>query len=482
MTSRAHPGPEDGTGPTKVENPSVELDRVRAERDAAVADLQHYEHRGRRRGWVRRTAVGVLVALFAVLVPVTATAAWTHRTVLNTEAYVATVRPIASDPAVTSAASRQVTNQLYATLDPQSIIANALPPKAAFLAGPIADALKGSLRSKVNDILNSAQFQQLWVEANRFAHGQLVAVLRGDTSTLRTTKGQVVLNLVPLVNAALQRASALVAGVVGKPVTLPKITSDELPSAACERIAAALSRPVPPTCGQIVLFPAANLTAARRAVRAFDRGVVALLVITPLLALLALWLSRRRRRTLLQLVIGGMLGVVVVRRALFWEQDRLISSGPPENEDARRVIVHGLLNGFFGLTEWILIGGFVIAVLAVLSGPYRWAVAMRSGVVHGVRATSHLVSVGAKGTVAQARDEATIAWLRRHLDALRIAAVVVAVLLLLFLDVSFPGFLVIVALLALAQIGLYRLRPADPAGPPPSDPSSTPPRQRSAQA
>src|SRR3954453_680448 len=147
---------------------------------------------------LRRVSIGILGVLFAILVPITFTVAWVHRTVLNTDTYVSTVAPIGSDPAVTAAASRDITNQIFAALDPQQIVADALPPKASFLAAPIANGARGYVESGVNQILNSSQFQQLWIGANRFAHAQLVAVLHGDTKVLQSTDGNVELNLVPL--------------------------------------------------------------------------------------------------------------------------------------------------------------------------------------------------------------------------------------------------------------------------------------------
>jgi hypothetical protein len=183
------------------------------------------------------------------------------------------------------------------------------------------------------------------------------------------------------------------------------------------------------------------------------------LIVTPLLALGALALTRRRRRTLLQLAIGGGLAMVVVRRVLFWQQDQLIASGRPENKDARSAIVHGVLNGFFELTVWFVVGALVITLLALVTGPYRWAVSMRHGVARGTMTTAHLVAAGASGTRARAQDESTVVWVRGHFDALRIAGVVVAVLLLLAFPVNFWGFLVIAALLAVYEVGLHRLRP-----------------------
>ena len=78
---------------------------------------------------------------------------------------------------------------------------------------------------------------------------------------------------------------------MGRTVTLPTITDNEAPASACQAIALnALNRPIPSTCGQIPLFKADKLSEARRAVQAFNRIMVLLLILTPVVAALALWL------------------------------------------------------------------------------------------------------------------------------------------------------------------------------------------------
>jgi hypothetical protein len=458
-----------------------ELRKLRAERDALAAELAAArEERPRTRsraggGRFRHVVVGALVALFAVLLPLAVTTAWVHRTVLNTDTYVKTVTPIAANRTVTASVSRQLTDQIYNALDPQALIADALPPRAAFLAGPIAGGVKSFVQDQVNNLLNSPQFQQFWVQANREAHSQLLDVLNGKSNTIVTSNGQVVLNLVPVFNTVLQSLQGTVSELVGRNVKLPTLSGNELPAVACEKISAALNRPVPTTCGQVPLFPEDRLTNAQRAVRAFNRLLVAMLVLLPLLLIAALWISRRRRRTLIQLTVGGLLGLVIVRRAVMWFQDQLIATAAPENTASRTIVVHHLLHNFFVLTQWFLVGGLVVLVVALLTGPYRWARALRNGVRRVARAIAGAVVAAAKAGaggvrtgVAKARDDRTIDWIQSHLDALRIAGVVVVIVLILVLDLSFIGFLVIAALLVAYEFWLYRLKPAQPEAVPPA--------------
>jgi hypothetical protein len=309
------------------------------------------------------------------------------------------------------------------------------------------------VEARANIALNRPQFQQLWVSANRIAHRALVKVLEGDSKAVVTTNGEVVLSIVPLLNQVLLTLQSTASDLIGKDVTLPQLSGTELPAAACAKISAALNRPLPSTCGQIPLFPADKLHQAQWAVQAFNRAVVALLIVTPLLALAALWFSRRRRRTLLQISVGAMLGVVIVRRSTMWLQDRLIDTGRPENKAARSAIVHDLLHGFFTVTAWTLAVGLAVVLVTMLTGPYGWAVRLRSWIGSAAQATVQVT----RDAFGPGADAPAGAWIRGHLDLMRVAGGALAVLLLLVLNVSPIGLLVILALLAGYQFWLYRI-------------------------
>ena len=75
-----------------------------------------------------------------------------------------------------------------------------------------------------------------------------MAVLRGQkTQSLSTSGGYIVLNTVPVINNALGQVSGLASSLTGKSVTLPTITSAELPQAAVNKLSKALGVNCPPT-------------------------------------------------------------------------------------------------------------------------------------------------------------------------------------------------------------------------------------------
>ena len=124
------------------------------------------------------------------------------------------------------------------------------------------------------------------------------------------------------------------------------------------------------------------------------------------------------------------------------------------------LVLGDLLHGFFVLTAWVLGVALVVLVIAVLSGPYRWAAALRSSVRRAGR------------SIAAARGgdrRGALAWIGSHAAGFQLAGAVVAGVLLLIVSVSWVSFLIIGVLLAAYEVGLQRLKP-----PPPDEASPTP--------
>ena len=189
----------------------------------------------------------------------------------------------------------------------------------------------------------------------------------------------------------------------------------------------------------------------------FDKTLIAALVLFVVSVVLALVLSTNRRRTLLQLVTALIVVVVLERRFAIAESNHLISMMQPENQAAGSAIVHAFLSSLLLTTKrtlWVL---FAILVVAVVSGPYPWAVRFRAWVADGSRA--------AVGAVRDAEIGPATVWVGAHRDALMIAGVVVAAAILLFTTVSLGWFLVLLLVLGAYELVVYRL--AEAVRPPP---------------
>jgi hypothetical protein len=308
--------------PEQGKTTSEELERLRAERDALQTQLDTLGQRRRRTGALRRAAVIVLVVLACLSLTAATVAVWADRTLLNTDGWVETVGPLGADPTVTAALQPRITEAVFTAIPAQELIADALPEDRAFLAAPLSSAVESFVDDQVGAFLASDTFAQLWIDANEVAHERALAVLRGDSDVVQVEGDTVTLNLLPVVNRVLGQLSDAASGLVGQDVTLPTISSGELPEQAVARINAALGIELPPDIGQIEVYNADELVAAQQALRVFDQALVLLVIATPLLLGAAIWLSRNRRRTILQLAVGsrGRYGSVA-RRAVRAHRD-----------------------------------------------------------------------------------------------------------------------------------------------------------------
>ncbi len=402
----------------------------------------------------------MLVALSCLLVLLSTTVVWAHRTLLNTSTFVGTVSPVFKDPAVASAVATRATDQLFTELNLQARLKASLPPKVSFAAAPIANATKGYVAGELASVLENPKFQDAWIAALTFMHRNLVAVLRGQqTAAISTSGGYIVLNTVPLINQALGKVSGLASDLTGKQVTLPTITSADPPQQAVNKLSKALGVQLPSNFGEITLVRSSDLASVRQLVKDFDRLTLILPLVAIVLIALTLWLSVNRRRTVLQLAVGVSLLMIVERRGVLHEQG-VLASDAHDPQLAQSVLGY-LLNGFFVLTAWVLGVALVLLVLAVLAGPYRWAVAFRSWVK---RTWGNIA-----GARTSTRRGPEVAWLASHAAGLQLAGAVAAGILLLIVSVSWLSFLIIGVLLAAYEIYLQRIKPA-----PPDEASPTP--------
>jgi hypothetical protein len=428
-----------------------EVERLRAERDALEQRVEVLEARPQRRRRASRIAATTLVAIavlvFAVVVPGT----WARRTLLDTDRYVATVAPLAREPAVQEYLARTLTAELFDALDVQDRLSSSLEaraPRIVFLAGPIANAVEGFVRDRLQTILGSESFASMWEEANRFVHAQLVAALEGGGETVRVESGRVTLNLLPLVNQALGAMTTLVTDLVGHAVTLPQISANEVPAEAITKLESALGIDLPERFGTVVVYDSTDLGAVQQGIDRASRLIVLLAVLFVILAAAAIWVSPRKRRTVLQLATATAVVLVLERRFAIAEANSLVGMAKPENQAAARAVVDQVLGGLLRYTGWFLAIALVVLLVGLLSGPYPWARRSR-------RWVAHLGVVLADAVRGRATADATV-WVAGHRDALMLGGAAAAAIVLLVADVSIGGFLVLAVLIGVYELLVYR--------------------------
>jgi hypothetical protein len=439
--------PPQGESPEEIK---AELERVKAERNQLEAKVETLKAPKRHR--LRRIFAPILVALAVLVFTVTVPAAWGARTVLNTDRYVATVAPLAEDPAVQQSIATRLTDEVFVALNVQELISNALASigeRATLLAGPLTNALHGFVQDQVLKVVQSDAFQTFWVEANRFVHTQVLAVLRGETDTVSVVGGKVTLNLLPLVNLALASIERVSSDLVGGQVTLPTIQPGDVPSEAISRLEQALGIDLPDNYGQIVVYDSNDLEALQKALYWSERLVILLLILIPILVAAALVVSTRRRRTLVQLTVGGAIGLVIVRRVAIISRDSLFDRVNTQRHPAVRVLADTLIDRLFLITGILLAIILLTLVIALVTGPYPWAVSFRgwfADVGRGVAGSLRGETVAESGRLV---------WLRNHRDGLMLGGGVLALVCLFLLNLSFLGFAILTIVLVLYELAIY---------------------------
>jgi hypothetical protein len=465
-------GPDASAGvaePTESEIARLAAERARLEAELGDPRAPVTAVRSRRAGRPRRIATAILAVLTALVVTVAVAGVWARRYALNTDRWVGTVGPVIEDPAVQSALGSWMTTELMGAVDPEAFFESVLPERGQVLAAPLTSALRGFVNDEVDDFVASDAFERLWVGVNRLAHSQAVALLEGETDgNLQVEGDSVVLNLVPVLNRVLAEIGNESPQIFGRTVDLPTITVDEAPADAVAKLEDALGRDIPDDFGQFRVFEASRLRQVQDLVHLFNRFVVVSVVAAVVLIGLTLWLAPRRRRTLLQLMVGIALGVVVVRRLGLRLEDDVVELVRPENRDAVQVVVGAFVSTLLDATAWVLGIAAVVAALAVVTGPYRWAGALRHGTASLARTSAAAVS----GVVTRRPDESTVAWVGAHKDGLQVGGIAVGILLLLLVDLSWLGLLLLALAVGAFELVVGRIGQLEPPSePPPGDPA-----------
>lgn len=461
------PEPHD---PTAV--PPEDVAKLVSERDALRQQVEELATKRRRGVRSRGLLAGLLVFLYGVFFITSGVGIWLHRNTLNPDVWQERVVPLGEDPAVQQALADWATTQLMQTVDAKALFQDALPDKAQVLAVPLSAAVETFVRERVDAFFASQRFEELWATAATQAHDQAIKTLRDQRSAVTADSEKVTINLVPLLDSILNQILQAAPGLVGADVKVPTVSIEDTPQVARQKLGDALGVDLSKDFGTITVYDGGKLASAQTAVRWFDRLVVLTAILTLVLAALALWVSARRRRTLLQLVGATALACIVVRRATFLLQGQVLALlKDDQNRAAARVVLLGFvapLTHTAGIALWV---AAIVGLVAALTGPYPWAVALRGS-------TARVAGTARGAVVERATDERTVAWMVANADALRIGGYVAGGIALWFLDLTWAVLVLVVAAVAAWQIYLGRLAPAPedegPDAPPPDADRSAP--------
>ncbi|HZL64502.1 MAG TPA: hypothetical protein VFD50_06120 [Thermoleophilia bacterium] len=399
-------------------------------------------------GRLRSILVGFLVLLSCLALIVTGVTVWTHYTVLNTNGYMKLVGPVGKDPQAIKAISGYVAGQVVAASDLQGRAQAALPPKAAFLAGPITSAVQSFIDKQTTKVLSTPQAYNVWLGINRVTHQQLVGLLRGQNNYTYIQGSDVKLNLLPLVSQALVWLDGKLPGALSSRFSPPVIQPGTPASDSIQQVSQWAGKALPADFGQVTLLKNNALGPAQKAVKLFDGLVIALPIILAVLIAGTILLSRRRRYTVMALGIGGAIALIVTYVIIKRASAAIVGSLQlgSVNEVVRNVVTASL-RPLATITVWVVVIGAIVAVVAWLVG--------RKDVQTVIVDTGRKV-VEAQGS-ALGSSSATVRWIARHIQLLRVVGLVAGLILLVIAASSSWLAIAFALLLTLLYEGLLSL-------------------------
>lgn len=308
---------------------------------------------------VRRFFAWILAILAIVLVALAVNVGWAETVLLDTEAFVSTLGPLARDEAVAEALSATIGEAVVEATELEASIAEALPDELVFIASPVAAATGTLVATVANELILTDAFATVWHTALRTAHGSLMVLLTGEGAIV-AEDGKVAIDLDTI-------AEPVFVAVSDKGFELEALVGDDF------------------TLGQIVLVEHDALGSAQTAVQFLDTlgWLTALLAIAAIAAAMFVATDRRRQVAILGFgtAIAGVLNVVSLR---FGRGLTVGSIGDEVNRSAGLAVWDTLVGSLTG-TIWALVFlAFVIGLVAWFFGPGPRASRLRVAAGDGV--------------------------------------------------------------------------------------------------
>lgn len=337
---------------------SAEAHRAAARPVAFESDADRSEttlQKPARRG--HRFWAAVLLVLGFLLTPITIVVLFAHTQITDTGRYVATVKPLARDPAVQQYTADRVTTRLFDNVDVTQYVKQALPDRAQVLAGPVTSALRSFTHEATLRVLQSNAFQALWVQANRGAHRQINNLLTGSKSgaVSANSDGAITLDLSAVAQQVEQRLEGTGIGVFSK-------------------------IPVDKVSGKVTIFQSKELYKVRRGYRALNRiaFVLPFLVFGSFAG--AILLSKNRRRGFVKAAVAFTLGSLVLAALLSVARGAYLSEATSNGipHDAAATVYDSFVRLLQTSIRSVLAFSIVVVLVAVLAGPSLLAVWFRT--------------------------------------------------------------------------------------------------------
>jgi hypothetical protein len=335
--------------------------------DADNEELRREVERLRRRTRHRpaRTIPAVLLIIIAcVLAPLSVVSVWAADFVGDTDRYMATVGPLASNPDVQAAVTNRVTNVVVQQIDIPAQVndlvsgleSRGLPPNASAalsgLAGPIANGITGFIHSTVARVVASPAFATIWTTVNRQAHSSVVKALTGQGGgAVQLSGNDVNIDLAPVID---QVKTQLVAAGLGLAARIPTVHTS------------------------FTVASSDNTQKVKTGFRLLQALGNWLPIITVLIAAGGVLCALHRRTALIATALGFLAGMILLGAVLAVGRTFALQQLPAgASEPAASAVIDAVLHFLRITIRTVGVLAAVVALGAYLSGPARYAGAVR---------------------------------------------------------------------------------------------------------
>lgn len=285
-----------------------------------------------------RGITAIILALIAALVlSLSVSTIWMHRTIFDTDTFVETLAPLPKDPAISTAIAMHAVEAFEQNRDVQSRMAEALPEGLGFLAPVLTDYIADFVFEIAQRVVESDAVTALWTAALRVTHTVVIAVLEGGP----IADGDVI--------------SVELDGI-GEMI---KEALNDRGLNLVEEIEAS-------SFGQIVLAQAEALAAPRAIVDVLHTVVWLLPVVMLLFLGTAVLIDRDRFRPLQWYGFAGAIVILVQLVVLRVVESNVVGSKEnPYDQAAAEAVWNTLLNGYLWIT-------LAVALIAAAIGGGAW--------------------------------------------------------------------------------------------------------------
>ncbi|MEV5606881.1 hypothetical protein [Streptomyces sp. NPDC052225] len=274
---------------------------------------------------IRRTAAAVLLVVACLLVPLGTLSTWAKYEIGNSDRYVDTMAPLATEPAVQNAVADAVTTGIMEQIQ----------------VGPLQSTVEQYLHDAVVSFTGTAAFKKAWDTANRAAHDAVQQAL-DDGST-----GDVTLDLAPVTEQVKRQ-----------------LESDNVPFAA----------QIPVSHTEITILSAGDLDQLRKGFHMLQVAGLWLPLAALVFTVAGLLLAVRRGRALGATGLGMALGAAALLIALTIARSLTLGDLANDADKAAAGAVYDALTSSMRTVSWVIVGlGLIVAAGAWLNGRYGFA-------------------------------------------------------------------------------------------------------------